>query len=346
MALEIKDKNNCRWDFVALGEILLRFDPGERRIHNARRFTVWGGGAEFNVAANLSGVFWQRTSIVTALHDNALGRLAEDFARSSGVGTDNIAWRNDARNGIYFIERGFGLRAPQSAFDRENTAVSRLDAGSIDLDEIFADGVRWFHTGGVFTGLSETTPNAAIEGMRAAKETGAIVSYDLNYRSSLWEKRGGRKAANAVNEKLLPLADVVFGAFDFDSRLSDFDADAFHKCAASMRAKFPNIKLIVSTLRETHSASLHDLGAVCSAGDEIYRSKDFKNIDVLDRVGSGDAFASAFIYCLLENKELQFATDCATAHGALSMTFPGDVSMATVDEVLALMQNADAVAKR
>jgi 2-dehydro-3-deoxygluconokinase len=344
--LEIKDKNLCRWDLVSLGEILLRFDPGERRIRNAREFTVWGGGAEFNVAANLSGVFRQRASIVTALHDNALGRLAEDFARSAGVDTSNIAWRNDARNGLYFIERGFGLRAPQSAFDREHTAVSRLDAGSVDWEKTFADGTRWFHTGGVFTGLSYTTPNAAIEAMRAAKESGAVVSYDLNYRNSLWEKRGGREAANAVNAKLLPFVDVLFGAFDFDSRLSAYDENAFRRSASKMREKFPNLKLIVSTLRETHSASRHDLGAVCSGFDEIHRSKDFKNIDVLDRVGSGDAFASAFIHCLLDARELPFALDCAAAHGALAMTSPGDVSSATADEVFALMTNADAAAKR
>lgn len=346
MPLEIKEKSHCRLDLVSLGEILLRFDPGERRIRNAREFSVWGGGAEFNVAASLSGVFGQRTSIVTALHDNALGRLAEDFARSSGIDTSNITWRNDARNGMYFIERGFGLRAPQSAFDRENTAVSRLGADSVDWNKIFAEGARWFHTGGVFTGISETTPAAAIEAMRAAKESGAVVSYDLNYRNSLWEKRGGREAANAVNAKLLPFVDVVFGAFDFDSRLSAFDENAFRRSAAKMRGDFPNLKLIVSTLRETHSASRHDLGAVCSAGDEIHRSKDFKNIEVLDRVGSGDAFASAFIYCLLENKDLSFALDCGTAHGALSMTSPGDVSSATAEEVFGLMNSSDAVAKR
>lgn len=346
--LDLKNNSGCQWELVSLGEILLRFDPGAQRIHTSREFTVWDGGAEYNVAANAARVFNRRGLIVTALADNALGRLAADLSRSSGVDTSQIIWQNadENRNGLYFIERGFGLRPPSSAFDRSHTAISRLAAGDVDWTSIFNKGVRWFHTGGVFTGLSDTTPAVAAEAMQAAKNAGAIVSYDLNYRHSLWGSRGGRDAANAVNRELLPYVDVVFGTFDFDSRLSNYSESAFRAAAEKMRADFPNLKIIVSSLRETHSASRHDLGGVCYAGGEVIRSKDYENIEVLDRVGSGDAFAAGFIASLLEGEDVQFAMDCASAHGTLAMTTPGDVSMCTKDEVVALMHGGDSTAKR
>jgi 2-dehydro-3-deoxygluconokinase len=343
----IKPKTTCRWDLVSLGEILLRFDPRDGRIHSSREFTVWDGGAEYNVAANVSRVFRQRSAIVSVLVDNGLGRLAEELARAAGVDISEIIWRDTARNGLYFIERGFGLRPPASTFDRGNTAVSQLAPGDIEWQRLFAEfGARWFHTGGVFTGLSDTTPRVAAEAMSAARENGAVVSYDLNYRHSLWNKRGGRDAANAVNRDLLAHVDVVFGAFDFDSTLSRFNEISFKKAAEKMLADFPGLKIIVSTLRDTHSASLHDLGGACYVDGQIFRSKDFKNMEVLDRVGSGDAFASAFIASLLASRDVQFALDCASAHGALAMTTPGDTSMATMDEIVALIEGAGAGAKR
>ena len=350
--LAIKNANECQTDAVSLGEVLLRFDAGEMRIFNAREFRVWDGGAEYNVAANLSRVFKMRTAIVTALADNGLGRLAENFVREAGVDTARIRWvEHDGigaatRNGLYFIERGFGLRAPNSAFDRGHTAVSQLRPGDVDWDSIFRNGVRWFHTGGVFTGLSETTPDVAAEAMAAAKAGGSVVSYDLNYRNSLWSKRGGREAANELNRRLLKYADVVFGTFDFDSDLPTFSESAFQKAAAKMRSDFPNLQVIVSTLRATSSASRHGLGGVCFADDRIYRSTSHTDIEVLDRVGSGDAFASAFIYAMLEGRDAQFAIDCAAAHGSLAMTTPGDASMATLDEVLSLMEGRGAGAVR
>lgn len=344
--MEIKPKEAGNWDIVTLGEILLRFDPGDRRIHNAGEFKVWDGGAEYNVAANLSRVFGCRTAVATALVDNPLGRLAEGLARNAAVDLSLIQWHDQGRNGMYFIERGYGLRAPRSAFDRENTAVSRLREGEIDWKSVFAAGVRWFHTGGVFTGLSETTPAVAAEAMKAARENGAVVSYDLNYRDSLWGKRGGRDAANVVNATLLPYADIVFGTFDFDSRLSVFDEAVFRRFAEKMKARFPNLKIIVSTLRDTHSATRHDLGAVCLMENGVMVASDFTNIEVIDRVGSGDAFVAGFIYSMLEQKGIQFALDCGVAHGALTMTTPGDVSMATANEVFGLMTNTDAAAKR
>jgi len=350
--LNIKTVSESQFDLVSLGEVLLRFDPGEQRIFNAREFRVWDGGAEYNVAANLSSVFRQRTAIVTALADNGLGRLAEGFVREAGVDASSILWREhdgigaETRNGLYFIERGFGHRAPTSAFDRGHTAISQLCPGEIDWENILGKGVRWFHTGGVFTGLSESTPEVAAEAMAAAKAGGAVVSYDLNYRGSLWAKRGGREAANALNRQLLSYADVVFGVFDFDSDLSTFAESAFQKAAIKMRSDFPNLQVVVSTLRATSSASRHSLGGVCFVDDRIYRSADHTDVEILDRVGSGDAFASAFIYALLEGRDAQFAIDCAAAHGALAMTTPGDKSMATLDEVLGLMEGRGASAVR
>ena len=276
--LKIKEKKDCLWDFVSLGEILLRFDPENERIHNARSFRVFDGGAEYNVARTLAKVFRQKTAIITALADNALGRLAEDFAQSAGVDTSEILWRNhdgigaNTRNGLYFIERGFGLRAPDSCFDRGNTAVSQLKVGDIDWQKIFGEkSVRWFHTGGIFTGLSETTPQVALEAVKIAKENGAVVSYDLNYRGSLWKDRGGKDAANELNREFLPFADVVYGVIsdDFKPSVAEFDELKFQKAAEKMREDFPNLQMIVSTLRDTHNAGLHNFGAACFADNEV-----------------------------------------------------------------------------
>ncbi len=351
--LNIKQKAVCRWDFLALGEVLLRFCPGDERIHNARQFRVFDGGAEYNVARNLAKVFRRDTAIVTALADNALGRLAEDFILQSGVDTSEIRWRQhddkgeNTRNGIYFIERGFGLRVPASCFDRANTAISQLKVGDIDWQDVFGEkGARWFHTGGVFAGLSDTTPDAAKEAMRAARENGAIVSFDLNYRDSLWKARGGREAANCLNREFLPFADVVFGTFDFDSKLSNYDEATFRRAGEKMRVEFPNLKAIVSTVREVHSASRHDLSAVCLHENEIYKARDYKNVEVFDRVGSGDAFAAGFIYGFLAGKDVQYSIECGAALGALAMTTPSDNSMSTLAEVEKLIGGGKSDAQR
>ncbi|MDQ3064045.1 MAG: sugar kinase [Acidobacteriota bacterium] len=351
--LQLKLKADCRWDFLSFGEVLLRFDSGDERIHNARHFRVFDGGAEYNVARNLAKVFKQNTAIVTSLADNGLGRLAEDFILQGGVDTSEIRWREhdgkgeNTRNGIYFIERGFGLRSPSSCFDRANTAVAQLKTGDIDWRKVFGEkGTRWFHTGGVFTGISDTTPEAAKEAIQAARENDVIVSYDLNYRDSLWKTRGGREFANRLNREFLPFADVVFGAFDFDSKLSNFDEMTFRRAAEKMSAEFPNLKAIVSTLREVHSASRHDLSAVCFYENLIYKAGDYKDIEVLDRVGSGDAFASGFIYGFLAGKDALYSIECGAAHAALVMTTPGDNSMSTLAEVEKLIGGGKADAQR
>ena len=199
--LKLKEKTKSTWDLVSLGEVMLRLDPGDDRIHNARSFRVWEGGGEYNVARNLAKCFRQRTAIVTALADNQIGRLVEDLIDQGGVDASHIVWRDTdgisraVRNGMYFMERGFGLRAATGCSDRGNTAVSQLKTGDINWDEKFTEnGVRWFHTGGIFAGLSETTIDVAAEAMQAARQAGSVVSYDLNYRDSLWAGRGGRRS--------------------------------------------------------------------------------------------------------------------------------------------------------
>ncbi len=348
--LKLKEEKNNRLDLISLGEVLLRFDAGDERIRTTQTFRVFDGGGEYNVARNLSKTFCCRTAIATALADNALGRLAENLVWQGGVDASQIIWREaqtDARNGLYFIERGFGLRSPASCFDRANTAISQVKTGDFDWRKIFAEiGTRWFHTGGIFAGLSETTAEVAMEAMRTAKQNETIVSYDLNYRDSLWKTRGGRDAANDLNRKLLPFADIVFGSFDFDSRLSKFNADDFQAAARKMFDDFPNLKIIVSTLREVHTASRHDLSAVCCADEKIFKAQDFMNVEIFDRVGSGDAFAAGFIYGILKGEDAQFAVECGTAHAALVMTTPGDNSMSTLAEVERLMKDRNAHAIR
>ncbi|MEP7036803.1 MAG: sugar kinase, partial [Acidobacteriota bacterium] len=335
----------------------LRFDPGDERIHNARNFRVFDGGAEYNVARGLAKVFRQRTAILTALADNALGRLAEDFVLQAGVDASQIIWReteNDngvaTRNGLYFIERGFGLRAPNSAFDRMNTAISQIKADDFDWQKIFAESKsRWFHTGGVFAGLSGgNAPQAALEAMKIARENGAVVSFDLNYRDSLWKNRGGKRAANELNKTLLPFVDVVFGVFDEHFKCSsvEFDDGQFSQSAAEMRERFPNLKIIASTLRDVKSANLHHFSAAADFGGEVFKARDYRQAAVLDRVGSGDSFASGFIYALLAGKGIQFATDCGAAHGALAMTNVGDNSTVRLEEIERLLDGADSSAIR
>lgn len=342
--LQIK-KTETAWDLASLGEVMLRFDPGAERLHNTRNFRVWEGGGEYNVARGLSKVFRKNTTIITALVKNSLGDLAEDLIMQGGVDVSNILWREDSaevRNGLYFIERGFGLMSPKSCFDRENTAISQAQAGDFDWRNIFKEkGARWLHTGGVFTGLSVATPEVAKSAMKAARENGTIVSYDLNYRDSLWKNRGGKNEANKLNKKLLPFADVVFGLPDYASSIVDFDKKGFRAAARKLRDDFPNLKYIATTFREAKSAGLHNLTAACFSDGEVFKAPRFPDVQVFDRVGSGDSFASGFIYGMLENKGAQYAVECGTAHSCLAMTTPGDNSMARLDEIEKLMSGGD-----
>lgn len=353
MNLSIKKSEDCRWDFVSLGEVLLRFCPQEQRIRSAFSFDVYDGGGEYNVARNLSHCFGLQTAAATALADNELGRLAEERMRCGGVDTSLVLWREadgrgaSTRNGIYFIERGYGLRSPASCFDRANTAVSQLKRGEIDWNQIFAaQQTRWFHTGGIFAGLSETTAETAAEAMQSARNNKTIVSFDLNYRDSLWRERGGREAANAVNRELLQFANAVFGVFDFDSRLSQFNETSFRHLCEQMKSAFPNLTIIASSLREVHTASRHSFGGAVWIDGEVFCSQVRADVDVYDRVGSGDAFASGLIYQILNGAGGQEAIECAAAAGVLAMTTAGDNLQVSAREVFKLMQSNDANVNR
>lgn len=330
-----------------MGEVMLRFDPGDDRIHNARSFRVWEGGGEYNVARSLAKVFRLDAAVVTALADNQIGRLVEDLINQGGVDASEIIWRETdgisrrTRNGMYFIERGFGLRSPVGCSDRGNTAVSQVKDGDVDWQRIFGEpdnGARWFHTGGIFAGLSETTSGAALEAMRTAKENGAVVSYDLNYRDSLWSERGGREAANRLNRELLPFADVVFGVENFRAAFSDYAEENFRRAASELIEKFPNLKIAATTLRDVHTASQHSLSAVCFASGAVFKADDYADVEVLDRVGSGDAFAAGLIYGLLNGADIRFSLGCGLANSLLTLTAPGDGSAATLAEVLNLVE--------
>src|SRR5687767_6842543 len=266
--LNVKPKDNCKWDIVALGEVMLRLDPGPGRIHTTRTFDVWEGGGEYNVARGLKRCFGLDAAVVTALVDNAVGRLVQDLIFQGGVDQSHLVWVKDdgvgrsARNGLNFVERGFGARAAVGCSDRGHTAVSQLKPGAIDWHRIFgSDGARWFHTGGIFAALSETTPQVAKEAMEAARRHGTAISYDLNYRPSLWKSIGGQKRAQEVNRELAPLVDVMLGneedftaALGFevegmDEHLSGLDPENFRRMIERAVKEFPNFAVVATTLR-------------------------------------------------------------------------------------------------
>ncbi|MGH9941464.1 MAG: PfkB family carbohydrate kinase [Pyrinomonadaceae bacterium] len=359
--LKIKSKSECRWDCVSLGEVMLRLDPGDERVHTARSFRVWEGGGEYNVARGLRRCFGQRAAIVTALADNPVGRLVEDLMLQGGVDLSHLRWAKydgvgrETRNGLNFTERGFGVRAALGCSDRGHTAVSQLRPGDIDWNEIFGrEGARWFHTGGIFAALSETTPAVAREAMASARRHGTIVSYDLNYRESLWKSIGGRERARAVNRELAPFVDVMLGneedftaALGFeveglDEHHSKLDPANFRRMIEQAVAEFPNLQLVATTLRHAKTATSNDWGAVCCVDGELYQAPARENLEIYDRVGGGDSFASGLIYGLLAGLGPQWAVECGAAHGALAMTTPGDTTTATLAEVERVMRGGGA----
>jgi len=359
-SLAIKPREQCRWDLVSLGEVMLRFDPGDRRVWTTRQFEVSEGGGEYNVARGLKRCFKLNTAIVTAVVDNPVGRLLEDLIYQGGVDQSLIRWvefdgvGRKARNGLNFTERGFGVRAALGCSDRGHTAASQLKVGDIDWETVFGKhGSRWFHTGGIFCALSESTAEVATEGMKAARKHGTIVSYDLNYRESLWKAIGGKKRAQEVNRQLAPLVDVMLGneedfsaALGFevqglDEHISHVEAEAFKKMIAVMVREFP-FAVVATTLRKAKTASLNDWGAICYAHGSFYEAKYRENLEIFDRVGGGDSFASGLIYGFLSGQTPQWAVECGAAHGALAMTTPGDTTMVTLKEVLQVMQGKGA----
>jgi len=366
VTLTLRPKDECRFDFVALGEIMLRFDPGEGRIRNARSFRVWEGGGEYNVARGLRRCFGMRTAVVTALVDNDVGRLVEDLVLQGGVDTLLVRWvphdgnGRTARNGLNFTERGFGIRGAIGVSDRGHTAVSQLRRGEIDWDRLFSeDGVRWFHTGGIFAALSDTTPDVVEEAIEAASRHGTVVSYDLNYRPSLWEGNGGVTKAQEVNKRLAGHVDVMLGnEEDFtaclglevegtDANLTELDTAAFRRMIERATAEFENFKVVATTLRGVHSATVNDWSAIAwSRESGFVDATPRPGLQILDRVGGGDSFASGLVYGLMEHDDLQTAVEYGAAHGALAMTTPGDTSTASLREVEALVRGAGARVQR
>lgn len=361
MKLELKPENECRYDCISLGEVMLRLDPGEGRVRNAREFKVWEGGGEYNVSRGLSKCFGMKCAVATAFADNDIGRLIEDLILQGGVDTALIHWvpfdgiGRKVRNGLNFTERGFGIRAASGISDRANTAASQLKPGDMDWEYIFGSlGSRWFHTGGIFAALSPTTAEVVVEAVKAAKKYGTVVSYDLNYRPSLWNFAGGNKKALEVNREIAGYIDVMIGnEEDFtqclgfevegnDKNLKTLAIDGYKKMVDHVAMQYPNLKVVATTLREVKTATVNDWSAICWAGNDIYRSMEFPGLEIYDRVGGGDSFASGLIYGLMTSGDVQKAVNYGVAHGALAMTTPGDTSMANRKEVEGIMKGAGA----
>lgn len=354
----------CRWDALALGEVMLRFDPGEARVRSARSFQVWEGGGEYNAARGLSATFGLRTAVAAALPDNALGELAAGLIRQGGVDVSPILWREadgigrNTRMGLNFTERGFGVRPALGVSDRANSAAAQIRPGEFDWDDLFGrQGVRWLHTGGIFAALSETTAETAIEAIRAAKRHGVVVSYDLNYRASLWRAHPDPDAARRVNREIAGLVDVMFGdELTFEGclglpreggdRTEPLDTAPFDRLAAQVAVEFPNIRVLAAALRGAASASRNDWTGVLWAGGERYAAPVRRDLEIFDRVGGGDGFVSGVAYGFLSGLGPQAAVDYGAAHGALAMTTPGDNAMVSLAEVRALVEGAGAAAQR
>ena len=359
--LEIKPAADCEFDLISLGEIMIRLDPGEGRIRTSRKFHVWEGGGEYNVARGLRRCFGIKTGVVTSLADNSVGRLIEDCILQGGVDTSMIRWvpcdgiGRTVRNGLNFTERGFGIRGALGVPDRGNTAASQIKPGDFDWDKIFINrGARWLHTGGIFAALSETTAEAVIEAVQAARHHGVIVSYDLNYRPSLWNSSGGVDKARAVNREIARHVDVMIGneedftaclGFDvegIDDNISNIQVNAFKTMIEKVIDEFPNLKIAATTLRTVKTATVNSWGAICWEKGEFYEATHREDLEILDRVGGGDSFASGLIYGLIKELGPKVAVEYGAAHGALAMTTAGDTSMASQEEVERLMAGGGA----
>jgi 2-dehydro-3-deoxygluconokinase len=354
-------ESNRRWDCLSLGEVMLRLDPGEGRIHTTRQFSVWEGGGEYNVARGLRRCFGLRTAVATVLAENPVGRLVEDLILQGGVDTSLIRWSafdgvgRTVRNGLNFTERGFGVRAAVGCSDRGHTAISQVTRGDFDWAAIFGaeNGARWFHTGGIFAALSASTAEVAAEAMDAARTAGTPISYDLNYRDSLWRSIGGKAKAQEVNRELVRKVDLLLGnEEDFTAMLGieikgvsedfgELPISGYEEMLREVAAAYPNLKLVASTLRTAQTASRNAWGAIALYQDRIVHVAQ-REMDILDRVGGGDSFASGLIYGFLANKPVEWAVQCGVAHGALAMTTPGDTSMATLAEVERAMKGGSA----
>ncbi len=363
--LPIQSREECRYDCISLGEIMLRLDPGDRRIRSADRFDISAGGGEYNVSHGLSSCFGLRTAVLTALVDNEVGRLIESFVLRGGVDTEWILFREfdgigrRERNGLNFTERGFGVRGALGVSDRGNTAASRLKPGDFDLERIFGSlKSRWFHTGGIFAALSDDTAALALEAMKTARRFGTIVSYDLNYRPSLWKSSGGIEKNRQLQREIVRHADVLIGneedytaclGLDIEGNaagLERLDKSGYEKMLRQAFDLLPDLKLAAVTLRTVKSASVNSWSAMAGSREEIRHSRDYGDLWIYDRIGGGDSFASGLIFGMLDGKDLDTALEYGAAHGALAMTTPGDLTLATRSEVLKLASGGNARVQR
>ncbi len=365
MNLNLKPANECAFDAVSIGEVMLRLDPGEGRIRTARQFKAWEGGGEYNVIRGLRKCFGMKTAVITAFADNEVGKLMEDLILQGGVDTSLILWMPTdgigrvCRNGLNFTERGFGIRGAVGCSDRANTAISRAKPEDFDFDYIFGTlGVRWLHTGGIYAALSEQSCETVLAAIKTAKKYGTVISYDLNYRPSMWSAIGGLEKAQEVNKEIARYVDVMIGnEEDFtaclgleiegnDADLKKLNLEGYKTMINHAAEIYPNFKVVATTLREVKTATINDWSALCWADGEIYHSREYKDLEILDRVGGGDSFASGLVYGLMTTGDAETAVNYGAAHGALAMTTPGDTSMASRKEVEALMGGAGARVQR
>lgn len=365
MELKLRSEKECMFDAVSLGEVMLRLDPGEGRIRTARSFRAWEGGGEYNVIRGLRKCFGMKTGVITAFAENEIGMLMEDFILQGGVDTSLIKWMKTdgigriCRNGLNFTERGFGIRGAVGCSDRANTAISKASPEDFDFDYIFGKlGVRWLHTGGIYAALSEQSCKTVLEAIKTAKKYGTVVSYDLNYRPSMWSAIGGIEKAQEVNKEIAKYVDVMIGnEEDFtaclgfniegnDENLQTLNLDGYKKMINEAAKTYPNFKAVATTLREVKTATVNDWSAICWADGQIYKARDYKGLEIMDRVGGGDSFASGLIYGLMTTQDAALAVEYGAAHGALAMTTPGDTTVARKKEVEAIMGGAGARVQR
>ena len=347
-------------DFLALGALIHRLDTGIVPFHKARECQIHVSGGEFNCAANLSDCFGMKTGIASAMVDYPVGHLIAGYVRTMGV---KPFFKHFKHNGVsgpnmatVYSDRGQGVRAPVVFYNRANEAGGLLKAGDFDWKGIFSQGVRWFHSGGIFAALSQTTPEVIIEAMQAAKAAGAIVSFDLNFRAKLWNAAGGEAQAVEVLDRILKHVDVLVGnEEDLQKSLnipgpevaakSKLDPSAFFSMIDNVIKKHPQIKIVATTLREVHSTNRHSWSAVAWVNGKTYAAPTAE-LDVYDRIGGGDGFASGFFYGLMNNESPEDALKLGWAHGALLTTFPGDVTMTRVDDVRAFAKGGSSRVQR
>jgi 2-dehydro-3-deoxygluconokinase len=353
-------RKNAALDFVSLGALVHRLDTGIIPFRKATHCDIHVSGGEFNVAANLSDCFGLKTGIATAMVDYPIGDLIAERVRAMGVKGFYRRFKHDGVHGpnmaTVYSDRGQGVRAPVVFYNRCNEAAAQLKPGDFNWKEIFAGGVRWFHSGGIFAALSPTTAEVIVEAMEAAKEAGALVSFDLNYRAKLWNVSGGQERAVAVLDRIVKRVDVLVGnEEDLQMGLgipgpdvkakSKLDPSAFISMMENVRKKHPQVKVVATTLREVHSTNRHSWGAVAWIEGKTHMSPTCE-LEVLDREGGGDGFAAGFFYGLLAGESLEDAVRLGWAHGALLTTFPGDTTMATLEQVRAFAKGGSARIQR